>query len=93
MPPDKRPQLAYALSKNFVIWYSKFIAAQFGTKGARVVFVSPGSFETPMGHLERGAGAGTIADLGAIKRFGRASEIAEAVRLLRQQGSGIPDRS
>lgn len=77
MPPAMRPQLAYALSKNFVIWYSKFIAEKFGSKGARVLSVSPGSFDTPMGHLERDAGAGTIAELGAIKRFGRASEIAE----------------
>lgn len=52
-----RPQLAYVLSKNFVIWDSKTIAAQFGGKGARVVSVSPGSFDTAMGKLEEGAGA------------------------------------
>lgn len=88
MPSDKRPQLAYALSKNFVIWYSKFIAEQFGTKGARVVSVSPGSFETPMGHLERDAGAGTIAELGAIKRFGHASEIAELLAFCASEEAG-----
>jgi NAD(P)-dependent dehydrogenase (short-subunit alcohol dehydrogenase family) len=77
LPPARRPQLAYVLSKNFVIWYSKTIAAQFGVKGARVVSVSPGSFETPMGKLEEGAGAGALAQLGALKRFGRPSEIAE----------------
>jgi NAD(P)-dependent dehydrogenase (short-subunit alcohol dehydrogenase family) len=77
MPPARRPQLAYVLSKNFVIWYSKTIAAQFGRKGARVVSVSPGSFDTPMGKLEEGAGAGALTQLGALKRFGRPSEIAE----------------
>jgi NAD(P)-dependent dehydrogenase (short-subunit alcohol dehydrogenase family) len=77
MPPAMRPQLAYVLSKNFVIWYSKTIAAQFGSKGARVVSVSPGSFDTPMGKLEEGAGAGALTQLGALKRFGRPSEIAE----------------
>jgi NAD(P)-dependent dehydrogenase (short-subunit alcohol dehydrogenase family) len=41
-PTSRRPQLAYVLSKNFVIWYSKAMAAQFGAKGARVVSVSPG---------------------------------------------------
>lgn len=77
MPPPMRPQLAYVLSKNFVIWYSKTIAAQFGSKGARVVSVSPGSFDTPMGQLEESAGAGALAQLGALKRFGNPSEIAE----------------
>ena len=43
MPRGMRPQLAYMLSKNFVIWYSRTMAAQFGSKGARVVSVSPGS--------------------------------------------------
>jgi NAD(P)-dependent dehydrogenase (short-subunit alcohol dehydrogenase family) len=65
------------LSKNFVIWHSRTIAAQFGTKGARVLSVSPGSFDTPMGKLEEDAGAGAFAQLGALKRFGRPSEIAE----------------
>jgi NAD(P)-dependent dehydrogenase (short-subunit alcohol dehydrogenase family) len=77
VPPARRPQLAYVLSKNFVIWYSKTIAPQFGSKGARVVSVSPGSFDTPMGRLEEDAGAGALAQLGALKRFGRPSEIAE----------------
>lgn len=77
LPRGMRPQLAYVLSKNFVIWYSKAIAAQFGSKGARVVSVSPGSFNTPMGKLEEDAGAGTLARLGALKRFGEPSEIAE----------------
>ena len=77
MPPAMRPQLAYVLSKNFVIWYSKKMAEQFGRKGARVVSVSPGSFDTPMGKLEEGAGAGALAQLGALRRFGRPREIAE----------------
>jgi len=77
VPGRMRPQLAYVLSKNFVIWYSKIIAAQFGRKGARVVSVSPGSFDTPMGKLEEDVGAGALAQLGAVKRFGRPAEIAE----------------
>ena len=36
LPESRRPQLAYVLSKNFVIWYSKALAAQFGLSGARV---------------------------------------------------------
>jgi NAD(P)-dependent dehydrogenase (short-subunit alcohol dehydrogenase family) len=76
-PRVRRPHLAYMLSKNFVIWYSKMMAAEFGTKGARVLSVSPGSFDTAMGQLEGSAGAGALADLGALKRFGHPMEIAE----------------
>jgi NAD(P)-dependent dehydrogenase (short-subunit alcohol dehydrogenase family) len=76
-PSRLRSQIAYVLSKNFVIWYSKTVAAQFGAKGARVLSVSPGSFDTPMGKLEERAGAGALTQLGALKRFGRPSEIAE----------------
>ncbi|ODR22866.1 SDR family oxidoreductase [Mycolicibacterium porcinum] len=76
-PRARRPQLAYMLSKNFVIWYSRAMAAEFGTMGARVVSVSPGSFDTAMGKLEESVGAGALAQLGALKRFGHPSEIAE----------------
>ena len=69
--------LAYVLSKNFVIWYSKALAAQFGSSGARVLSVSPGSFDTAMGRLEASAGAGALARIGALKRFGHTTEIAE----------------
>ncbi|MDG4668166.1 SDR family oxidoreductase [Mycobacterium sp. 236(2023)] len=76
-PQARRPQLAYVLSKNFVIWYTKVIAAKFGARGARVLSVSPGSFDTTMGQLEDSVGAGALAQLGALKRFGHPHEIAE----------------
>jgi len=88
VPAAGRPGLAYALSKNFVIWYSKTIAANFGTKGARVVSVSPGSFDTPMGKLEEANGAGGLAQLSALKRFGRPSEIAELLAFCASDKSG-----
>jgi NAD(P)-dependent dehydrogenase (short-subunit alcohol dehydrogenase family) len=76
-PKARRAQLAYVLSKNFVIWYSKTMAAQFGANGARVLSVSPGSFDTAMGKLEDSVGTGALAQLGALKRFGQPTEIAE----------------
>ena len=76
-PWARRPQLAYVLSKNFVIWHSKAMAADFGAKGARVLSVSPGSFDTAMGQLEKNVAAGALAQLGAFKRFGHRAEIAE----------------
>ena len=76
-PDSRQAQLAYVLSKNFVIWYSKTLAAEFGSSGARILSVSPGSFDTAMGKLEADVGAGALAQIGALKRFGHPSEIAE----------------
>jgi NAD(P)-dependent dehydrogenase (short-subunit alcohol dehydrogenase family) len=76
-PAKMRPGSAYSLSKNFVIWYSQRQAAAFGAKGARVLSVSPGSFDTPMGRLEEDSGAGKLLDYAALKRFGTPQEIAE----------------
>jgi len=68
--------LAYAISKTFVIWYSQSLAAAFGEKGARIVSVSPGSFDTAMGKLEADHGASELLKVAAIKRFGKPEEIA-----------------
>ena len=46
------------LSKNFVIWYSRSRAGAFGAKRARILSVSPGSFDTEMGRLEHESRAG-----------------------------------
>jgi NAD(P)-dependent dehydrogenase (short-subunit alcohol dehydrogenase family) len=87
-PRPIRPQLAYMLSKNFVIWYTRAMAAHFGSKGARVVSVSPGSFDTPMGKLEDAHGAGAMTQIGALKRFGHPSEIAELLAFVASDKPG-----
>src|SRR5690606_22274433 len=51
LPAKLRPGIAYAISKNFVIWYTQAIAGEFGVKGARIVSLSPGSIDTRMGQL------------------------------------------
>ncbi|MDR0315031.1 MAG: SDR family oxidoreductase [Oscillospiraceae bacterium] len=76
MPTTFRSGLAYILSKNFVIWCAKKDAAKFGAKGARVLSVSPGSFDTDMGQLEKDGSGGCVDSAAAIKRFGRPEEIA-----------------
>ena len=78
-PKAMRSGLSYALSKNFVIWYSQAIAAQFGAKNARVLSVSPGSINTRMGQLEKDHGAGAMVDVSALKRFGTPEEIAAVI--------------
>ena len=74
-PKSVRPGVAYGVSKDFVIWYSKKSAIQYGGRGIRVVSVSPGNFETPMGKLEEGE-ADRFTSHAAIKRFGKPEEIA-----------------
>ncbi|MBU3179193.1 SDR family oxidoreductase [Clostridium estertheticum] len=74
-PEHTHSNMAYIISKNFVIWYAKKCAALYGDKGIRVVSVSPGTIETPMGKLESKEG-GNFTKLCAIKRFGYAKEVA-----------------
>jgi NAD(P)-dependent dehydrogenase (short-subunit alcohol dehydrogenase family) len=72
-------KLAYGLSKSFVIWYSKATAVKFGSKGARIVSVSPGSFDTAMGQAEVVSGSVAMTQFGALKRLGTPQEIAEVL--------------
>lgn len=75
-PKRLQSSVAYGISKNFVIWYAKTDAVKFGEKGIRVLSVSPGSFETPMGELEKDRVA-EYTNQSAIKRLGKVEEIAE----------------
>lgn len=74
-PQKVRAGVAYGISKHFVIWFAKQDAARFGNKGVRVISVSPGNFETPMGELEKEE-ADAYTKYCAIKRFGHVDEIA-----------------
>lgn len=80
--------LAYAISKAFVIWYSRHQAAAFGECGARVVSVSPGSFDTPMGRREAEHGASELLKVSAIKRFGKPEEIAAVLAFCASEAPG-----
>ncbi len=74
-PEKVRAGVAYGVSKDFDIWYTKKFAMLNGDKGIRVVSVSPGNFETPMGELEKEE-ADKFTKHAAIKRFGKPEEIA-----------------
>jgi NAD(P)-dependent dehydrogenase (short-subunit alcohol dehydrogenase family) len=76
VPAASRSGMAYSTSKSFVIWYSAHMAADFGKNGARILSVSPGSFDTDMGQLEKDHGSGKMVEYAALKRFGRPEEIA-----------------
>ncbi len=75
IPKKQRSGFAYAVSKDFIIWLAKKDAARFGEKGIRVLSVSPGNFDTPMGEIEKEL-AGPLINRCAIKRYGKTSEIA-----------------
>lgn len=74
-PKKSRSGVAYSISKHFVIWLAKKDAARFGKKGIRVLSITPGNFETPMGKLEKEE-AGNYLQYNAIKRLGDPEEIA-----------------
>jgi NAD(P)-dependent dehydrogenase (short-subunit alcohol dehydrogenase family) len=79
---------AYALSKAYVIWYTERLAARFGARGARVVSVSPGSFDTTMGRLEADHGASDLLKVAALKRFGTPEEIAAVLTFCAGEAPG-----
>lgn len=83
-----RNGLAYAISKDFVIWYSKKNAARFGQKNARIISVSPGSFDTDMGRLEEKSGSAEMLKKAALKRFGRPEEIASLLAFCASDKAG-----
>jgi NAD(P)-dependent dehydrogenase (short-subunit alcohol dehydrogenase family) len=74
-PKNMRPGMAYTFSKNFVNGYARTDAAKFGEKGIRILTVSPGNFNTPMGKYGYRQ-AEKFTRHCAIKRLGRADEIA-----------------
>lgn len=78
------PATAYILAKLGVIRLVKRAAQNWGARGARIVSVSPGVIDTPMGRLELSATEGTsaIVDGSALGRAGRADEIASVITFL-----------
>lgn len=74
-PKKLRSSMAYVTSKNFVVWYAKKCANLYGSKGIRVLSVSPGNFNTPMGEAEKDEAVAYL-KYAAIKRLGDPDEIA-----------------
>ncbi|MBX7448779.1 SDR family oxidoreductase [Mycolicibacterium sp. 3033] len=87
-PDEARPGLGYAISKNFVRWYSAAQAERFNDRGLRVLSVSPGSTDTEMGRLEEEAGAGAPVADAAVPRWGTAEEMAELLAFCASRRAG-----
>jgi NAD(P)-dependent dehydrogenase (short-subunit alcohol dehydrogenase family) len=69
---------AYALSKNFVLWYARYSAKEYGKRGIRVLSLSPGLIATDMGNLESD-NAGDMVSQTAEKRMGTPEELGYAI--------------
>ena len=78
---------AYALSKNFVVWYAQKCAYEFGKKGIRVVSLSPGLIDTNMGKLEAEEG-GSMLKFGAEERMGKPEELGYAIATVADERNG-----
>jgi Dehydrogenases with different specificities (related to short-chain alcohol dehydrogenases) len=87
VPVAQRSRLAYSISKNFVVWYSARMAGAFGDRGARIVSVSPGAIDTPMGRLEEEDSA-SVVRYAALKRPARADEIAAVLAFCASPDAG-----
>lgn len=84
--PEMQSDMAYTISKNFIIWYAKKSALKLGKDGIRVVSVSPGTFDTPMGETE-GDFPVQMAKGGALGRIGNPEEIANLFAFLVSDGA------
>ncbi len=78
---------AYALSKNFVCWYSAKSAFELGEKGIRVVSLSPGLIATGMGEAEKEHG-GYLINFACEKRMGKPEELGFAIASLADERNG-----
>ena len=76
------PSTAYALSKLGVIRLVRRLAPSWGQRGGRIVSLSPGIVDTPMGRqeLEQQPVMQPMIDL--VGRMGRADEVAAVARFL-----------
>lgn len=82
--PGGLPSLAYQWSKRAVIRLCERRAPAWGARQARIVSVSPGTIYTPMGRkeVETRPSAGAVIEATPLKRWGLASDIANAVEFL-----------
>ena len=83
----QRAGFAYALSKNFVVWYAQKCAFEYGPRGIRVVSLSPGLIATDMGNLEAKEG-GSLIETAAEKRMGKPEELGYALATVADERNG-----
>lgn len=83
----QRKGFAYSLSKNFVVWYAKKCAYEYGKKGIRLVSISPGLIATDMGNLEKKDGSMLI-PFSCEERMGKPEELGYAIATVADERNG-----
>jgi NAD(P)-dependent dehydrogenase (short-subunit alcohol dehydrogenase family) len=76
------PGAAYSLSKLGVIRLVRRSVGAWSQRGARIVSLSPGVIDTPMGRQEQSRQPIMQGMIDAVGRMGRADEVAEVVAFL-----------
>lgn len=78
------PEASYGISKRAVIRYCERVVGDWAERGARIVSISPGSIDTPMGRLELENQPLMVEMLHKtpLKRLGTADDIAAATEFL-----------
>lgn len=78
------PALAYLLAKRGAVRLARRLAPAWGRDGRRIVSVSPGNVDTPMGRTELAAQPGMqqLVDLTPLARLATAAEIADVIAFL-----------
>jgi NAD(P)-dependent dehydrogenase (short-subunit alcohol dehydrogenase family) len=85
------PGSAYSVSKRGVHLLAQREAAALGRRGARVVSISPGIIDTPMGRLELETHAvmRTMVETSPLARLARAEEVAAVAVFLCSPGASF----
>jgi len=86
---------AYIAAKGAIISLTKTMAVDFATDGIRVNAIAPGAIDTPLlnrsfaRHADSGKVRETSRNRHAMKRFGKAEEVAEAALYLASDASSF----
>jgi NAD(P)-dependent dehydrogenase (short-subunit alcohol dehydrogenase family) len=89
--PGGRGGISYSMSKRAVLLLCRERALSWGGKGARIVSVSPGMIDTPMGQaeLEQTPGARQVLEATPVGRIGTPLDIALAAQFLASDAAGF----
>ncbi len=82
---------AYAASKSGLIGLTQVLAAEYGPQGIRVNAILPGAVDTPMYQTVNNTpeSQAFVTNLHALKRVGRAEELAKSVLYLASEDSAF----